>query len=70
MMATPAPPGDGFDALAALRAAGVPIDYLTDGQRDVLAALTKPEADLVSALLLRLLPAHAEVEGQELNVFL
>ena len=69
-MATPATPGDGFDALSALRAAGVPIDCLTDAQRDVLAALTRAEVDLVSALLLRLVPAHAEVEGQELNVFL
>jgi hypothetical protein len=43
-----------FDALAALRAAGNPVDLLTDKQREVFASLTEAEVDVLNSIKRRL----------------
>ena len=43
-----------FDALAALRAAGNPVDLLTVAQRDVLAQLTEAEVIVLNSVKRRL----------------
>lgn len=53
-----------FDALAALRQAGNPVDLLTVEQRGVLAQLTEDEVDVLNSVKRRLdAVADAEVEG-------
>jgi|SRR6185437_3117283 len=53
-----------FDALAALRAGGNPVDLLTAEQRDVLAQLTAEEVAVLNSVKRRLdAVADAEVEG-------
>ncbi len=61
-------PPEPFDALAALRAAGHPVDLLGERQRQVFAELTRPEVDLLNTLKARLDAAAGEVEGQELKL--
>lgn len=51
----------GFDALAALREAGNPVDLLTAEQRDVLAQLTEDEVAVLNSVKSRL-DAVADVE--------
>ncbi len=43
-----------FDSLAALRAAGNPIDLLTPQQQEVFASLTEEEVDLLNSIKRRL----------------
>lgn len=43
-----------FDALAALRAAGNPIDLLTKEQQEVFAALTEAEVEVLNSIKKRL----------------
>jgi hypothetical protein len=43
-----------FDALAALRGAGNPVDLLTAAQRDVLAQLTEAEVTVINSVKERL----------------
>jgi len=50
-----------FDALAALRAAGNPVDLLTDKQRDVFASLSEAEVEVLNSIKRRL----DEVEDDE-----
>jgi hypothetical protein len=57
-----------FDAITALRDAGQPVDLLTDGQRQVLSALTEHEVEVLVDLQRRLRAAQPEVEGQELKL--
>jgi hypothetical protein len=57
-----------YDPLAALRAAGFPVDQLSDGQRDVLAALTPEETAVLVTVQERLLATAAEVEAHELKM--
>lgn len=53
-----------FDALAALRQGGNPVDLLTAQQRDVLASLTEDEVAVLNSVKRRLdAVADAEVEG-------
>ena len=53
-----------FDALAALRKAGNPVDLLTAEQRDVLAQLTEDEVAVLNSVKRRLdAVSDAEVEG-------
>lgn len=53
-----------FDALAALRAAGNPVDLLTVEQRGVLAQLTEDEVTVLNSVKERLdSVADADVEG-------
>jgi hypothetical protein len=53
-----------FDALAALREAGNPVDLLTTEQRDVLAQLTEHEVAVLNSVKKRLdAVSDAEVEG-------
>ncbi|WP_380283358.1 helix-turn-helix transcriptional regulator [Kitasatospora purpeofusca] len=53
-----------FDALAALRQAGNPVDLLTLEQRDVLSRLTEDEVAVLNSVKQRLdAVADAEVEG-------
>jgi DNA-binding CsgD family transcriptional regulator len=66
----PPPPGTikertmTFDALAALRKAGNPVDLLTAEQRDVLAQLTEDEVAVLNSVKRRLdAVSDAEVEG-------
>jgi hypothetical protein len=59
-----------FDALSALRTAGHPIDFLTEGQRSVFANLSESDVEVLNSLKHRLdLVADAEVEGHEVKVF-
>jgi hypothetical protein len=43
-----------FDALAALRAAGNPIDLLSKEQQDIFASLTEEEVNLLNSIKRRL----------------
>jgi len=43
-----------FDALAALRAAGNPVDLLTREQKEVFASLTEAEVDVLNRIKKRL----------------
>lgn len=43
-----------FDSLAALRAAGTPVDLLTNEQREVFASLTEEEVAVLSSIKRRL----------------
>jgi hypothetical protein len=53
-----------FDALAALRAAGNPIEQLTPAQQDVLKNLTPAEVDTLNSVKARIDAANAtDVEG-------
>jgi hypothetical protein len=53
-----------FDALAALRQAGNPVDLLTDGQRAVLAQLSESEVGVLISVQERLDEvSDSEVEG-------
>jgi hypothetical protein len=58
-----------FDALAALRAAGSPVDLLTTEQRDVLAGLTEEEVAVLNSVKERLdAVSDFEVEGQSSTI--
>ncbi|GLY85232.1 aroma-sacti cluster domain-containing protein [Actinoallomurus iriomotensis] len=58
-----------FDALAALRQAGNPVDLLTAAQRDVLAELTEQEVGVLNSVKQRLdSVSDAEVEGHSLVI--
>ncbi|MEV6979528.1 aroma-sacti cluster domain-containing protein [Kitasatospora sp. NPDC093806] len=53
-----------FDALAALREAGNPVDLLTVEQRDVLSRLTEDEVTVLNSVKQRLdAVSDADVEG-------
>lgn len=43
-----------FDALAALREAGNPVDSLSDAQREVFASLSREEVDVLNSIKRRL----------------
>ena len=54
-----------FDPVAALRAAGHPIDVLSESQRGTLEGLTEQEVSTLNSIKQRLDAADAgEVEGQ------
>jgi hypothetical protein len=56
-----------FDSLAALRAAGNPVDLLSQEQRDVFASLTEDEVAVLNSIKRRLdLIEDPEVEGHDL----
>ena len=56
-----------FDALAALRAAGNPVDLLSKEQREVFASLTEDEVAVLNSIKRRLdLIEDPEVEGHDL----
>jgi hypothetical protein len=58
-----------FDALAALRHAGTPVDLLTAQQRDVLAQLTEEEVGVLASVKERLdAVSDAEVEGHSFGI--
>jgi hypothetical protein len=58
-----------FDALAALRQTGNPVDLLTAAQRDVLAQLTEDEVAVLNSVKQRLdAVSDAEVEGHSLII--
>jgi hypothetical protein len=56
------------DPLSALRAAGFPVDQLSDDQRGVLAALTDEEAAVLVSVQGRLRACADEVEAHELKM--
>jgi hypothetical protein len=59
-----------FDALAALRAAGNPVDLLTDEQRAVLGQLTEAEVAVLNSIKGRLdAVSDNEVEGHDIKIF-
>lgn len=58
-----------FDALSALRAAGNPVDLLTEEQRAVLGQLTEEEVSVLNSIKERLDAASDnEVEGHDLKI--
>ncbi len=58
-----------FDALSALRAAGSPVDLLTEEQRVVLGQLTEEEVAVLNSIKERLDSASDnEVEGHDLKI--
>ena len=58
-----------FDALAALRAAGNPVDLLSPEQRSVLAQLTEEEVAVLNSVKERLdAVADNDVEGQSSGI--
>jgi hypothetical protein len=57
-----------YDALAALRDAGCPVDQLSTAQRAVLETLTEPETTMLVSLQLRLRLAEGEVTAHELKL--
>jgi hypothetical protein len=58
-----------FDALAALRTAGNPVDLLTEEQRVVLGQLTEQEVAVLNSIKQRLDAASDnEVEGHDLKI--
>jgi hypothetical protein len=58
-----------FDALSALRAAGNPVDLLTEEQRAVLGQLTKEEVAVLNSIKERLDAASDnDVEGHGLKI--
>lgn len=59
---------EGFDALDALRRAGLPVDVLSDAQQDVLAGLTRAEAEVIGSVKRRLDAAEPEVVGHDFKV--
>lgn len=55
--------------MSALQAAGHPVEFLTAGQRTVLAGLSRAEVDLLNSIKTRLEAAEdADVEGHELKI--
>jgi hypothetical protein len=60
-----------FDALAALRAAGTPVDLLTREQQEVFASLTEDEVAVLNSIKRRLdLIEDPEVEGHDFGKIL
>ncbi|MFI6484532.1 aroma-sacti cluster domain-containing protein [Nonomuraea sp. NPDC050663] len=58
-----------FDALTALLEAGHPLEFLTDGQRAVFAALSEPEVEMLNSIKAKLEEADdTDVEGHEVKV--
>jgi DNA-binding CsgD family transcriptional regulator len=57
-----------FDAIETLRTAGQPVDLMTAGQREVLAALTEREVQVLLDVQRRLREVEPAVEGQELKL--
>jgi len=58
-----------FDALAALRAAGNPVDLLTEEQRVVLGQLSEEEVSVLNSVKERLdAVSDNEVEGHDLKI--
>jgi hypothetical protein len=58
-----------FDALAALRQAGSPVDLLTADQQNVLAQLTEEEVAVLNSVKERLdAVSDVEVEGQSSTI--
>jgi len=58
-----------FDALAALRAAGNPVDLLTAEQQEVFAALSEAEVAVLNSIKRRLdAVGDAEVEAHDIKI--
>jgi DNA-binding CsgD family transcriptional regulator len=57
-----------FDALAALREAGQPIDLLSSSQCGVLAGLTEHEVEVLLSIQRRLSEVEPDFEGQEMKL--
>lgn len=58
-----------FDALAALRAAGNPVDLLTEEQQAVLGQLSEAEVSVLNSIKERLdAVSDNEVEGHDLKI--
>lgn len=51
-----------FDALAALRAAGNPVDQLSEAQRDVFASLSEEEVAVLNSIKRRLDAVDEELD--------
>jgi hypothetical protein len=58
-----------FDSLAALRAAGNPIDMLSEEQREVFASLTEEEVTVLNSIKRRLDSLEeADVSGHDVKL--
>ena len=57
-----------FDPISALRDAGLPVDQLSEPQREVLASLTEQEAAVIISVQSRLRETEGEVVAHELKM--
>jgi hypothetical protein len=57
-----------FDPITALRAAGFPVDQLSEAQRDVLASLTEPEIAVIASVQIRLREAEGDVVAHDMKL--
>lgn len=60
-----------FDALAALRAAGNPVDQLPEAHREVFASLTEEEVEVLNSIKRRLdaIDEDVDVSAHDQKVF-
>jgi hypothetical protein len=57
-----------YDAIAALRAGGQPVDQLTPVQLEVMRSLTPTEVDMLNSITARLEAAGDDVQGHVVGV--
>jgi hypothetical protein len=57
-----------YDPIAGLRAAGCPVDQLSEPQREVLAALSEDEASVLISVQNRLREVEDEVVAHEMKM--
>ena len=57
-----------YDAIAALRAGGQPVDQLTPAQLEVMRGLTPSEVEMLNSITARLEAAADDVQGHAVGV--
>jgi hypothetical protein len=57
-----------YDPIIALRDAGLPVDQLSESQREVLASLTEQEAAVIVSVQRRLRETEGEVVAHEFKM--
>jgi hypothetical protein len=56
------------DPISVLRAAGFPVDQLSDSQREVIASLSEHETDVVASVHARLRETESDVVAHDLKL--
>jgi hypothetical protein len=57
-----------FDPITYLREAGCPVDMLSEAQREVFAALSEQEVEVLVSVQRRLQEVSADVEGHDMKL--